>query len=292
MIQKNTLRLRTSLRYVETELYNLIVCWQETNKNWPFLAVDISRINFLPLNDEIMMGVGLQNSKSTIFCSLHTNPIRKLSRRCLADFKERLDTYESVSLRSFVKKYWDLGWRKPKWPKWPKFAISLTHLTKTLANLRPDRLPHFASFDIYISIQNMRSSAAEMRGPTLLRTGQSSCMYCMYVLCYMCCSLFSPLTGGFKFMTCATCNMDRPPYRYGGQVNKNKNKDGDIDMAVRLSLQYNLFLGHDAFIKLAVSQRMGGATLQEVPPTLKKEQGVSLGCTLWFIVANEERARN
>jgi hypothetical protein len=86
--------------------------------------------------------------------------------------------------------------------------------------------------------------------------------------------------------------MDRPPYRYGGQVNKNKNKDGDIDMAVRLSLQYNLFLGHDAFIKLAVSQRMGGATLQEVPPTLKKEQGVSLGCTLWFIVANEERARN
>ena len=43
--------------------------------------------------------------------------------------------------------------------------------------------------------------------------------------------------------------MDRPPYRYGGQVNKNKNKDGDVDMAVmavRLSLQYNLFLGHDA----------------------------------------------
>ena len=34
------------------------------------------------------------------------------------------------------------------------------------------------------------------------------------------------------FMRCATCKMDRPPYRYGGQVNKNKNKDGDIDMAV------------------------------------------------------------
>ena len=33
-------------------------------------------------------------------------------------------------------------------------------------------------------------------------------------------------------MRCATCKMDRPPYRYGGQVNKNKNKDGDIDMAV------------------------------------------------------------
>jgi hypothetical protein len=28
--------------------------------------------------------------------------------------------------------------------------------------------------------------------------------------------------------------MDRPPYRYGGQVNKNKNKNGKrhIDMAV------------------------------------------------------------
>jgi hypothetical protein len=28
--------------------------------------------------------------------------------------------------------------------------------------------------------------------------------------------------------------MDKPPYRYGGQVNKNKNKYGDrhIDMAV------------------------------------------------------------
>ena len=47
-------------------------------------------------------------------------------------------------------------------------------------------------------------------------------------------------------MRCATCKMDKPPYRYGGQVNKNKNKDGDVDMAVRLSLQYNLFLGHDA----------------------------------------------
>jgi hypothetical protein len=32
----------------------------------------------------------------------------------------------------------------------------------------------------------------------------------------------------------------KPPYRYGGQVNKNKYKDGDrrIDIAVRLSLQY------------------------------------------------------
>jgi hypothetical protein len=41
--------------------------------------------------------------------------------------------------------------------------------------------------------------------------------------------------------------MDKPPYRYGGQVNKNKNEDGDrhIDMAVRLSLQYTRFLGHD-----------------------------------------------
>jgi hypothetical protein len=31
--------------------------------------------------------------------------------------------------------------------------------------------------------------------------------------------------------------MDKPPYRYGGQVNKNKNKYGDrhIDMAVGLS---------------------------------------------------------
>jgi hypothetical protein len=42
------------------------------------------------------------------------------------------------------------------------------------------------------------------------------------------------------FMRCATCKMDRPPYRYGGQVNKNKNKDGarHIDMAIKLSLQY------------------------------------------------------
>jgi hypothetical protein len=32
----------------------------------------------------------------------------------------------------------------------------------------------------------------------------------------------------------------KPPCRYGGQVNKNKNKDGDRhnDMAVSLSLQY------------------------------------------------------
>ena len=32
----------------------------------------------------------------------------------------------------------------------------------------------------------------------------------------------------------------KPPYRYGGQINKNKNKDGDrhIDMVVRLSSQY------------------------------------------------------
>jgi hypothetical protein len=32
----------------------------------------------------------------------------------------------------------------------------------------------------------------------------------------------------------------KPPYRHGGQVNKNKNKDGDhyIDMAVKLSLKY------------------------------------------------------
>ena len=39
---KNTLRLRTLLRYVQTELYNLIVSLHEMNTNWQFLAVDIS----------------------------------------------------------------------------------------------------------------------------------------------------------------------------------------------------------------------------------------------------------
>jgi hypothetical protein len=34
----------------------------------------------------------------------------------------------------------------------------------------------------------------------------------------------------------------KPPYRYGGQVNKNKNKDGDrqIYMAVKLRLKYTI----------------------------------------------------
>jgi hypothetical protein len=42
MINKNTLRDHFSHRYVQTELYNLIVSLHEMNTNWQFLAVDIS----------------------------------------------------------------------------------------------------------------------------------------------------------------------------------------------------------------------------------------------------------
>jgi hypothetical protein len=42
--------------------------------------------------------------------------------------------------------------------------ISYIPWPNLLRILRPDRLPHFAAFDIYMSIQNMRSSVAEMPG--------------------------------------------------------------------------------------------------------------------------------
>ena len=67
-------------------------------------------------------------------------------------------------------------------------------------------------------------------------------------------------------MRCATCKMDRPPYRYGGQVNKNKNNDGDSDMAVGLSLRST----DDPWQKLNTTSyftHLGYGCLSLFPPT-------------------------